>query len=138
MRCTHQSHNPLPQPLLSVHWKELEDIASQFKSFSILYGPLKNYLPHPGVCLAIEPQEQLDKLRSSLESATAFEGAKKRKYPFSAHLTLAEFIDVERTKELMIELSDSIPQGYFDCTAVSYAVPDESFRFIERARLVLG
>lgn len=129
---------PVPKPLCRANWNELEFIASSFKSFVIHYGPLKNYLPHPGICLAIEPQKELDQLRIALEGASVFEGAKKRNFPFSAHMTIAEFITVEQTKELMIELKDEAPIGNFNCTGVSYAVPDINFRFIEHARLKLS
>lgn len=90
-----------------------------------------------GITLSIEPQEELDRLRIALEAASVFTGTQKRPYPFSAHMTIAEFITMEQTKELMIELKDVAPQGDFVCTDVSYAVPDENFRFSERARLNL-
>ncbi|WP_044640621.1 2'-5' RNA ligase family protein [Risungbinella massiliensis] len=129
---------PVPRPLSMADWNELEIISSGIKSFSIRYGPLKNYLPHPGVCLAIEPQEELDKIRIALEKASVFDGAQKRQFPFSAHMTIAEFITIEQTKELMIKLKDVAPIGDFICTSVSYAVPDSNFRFTERARLKLS
>lgn len=129
---------PLPRPLNDAHWVELNTIASGIEAFSIDYGPLMNYLPHPGVCLAIEPQDKLDRLRIALEAASAFEGAKPRRYPFSAHMTIAEFISVGRTEALMVELEQIAPQGTFTCAGVSYAVPDADFHFTERQRLVLS
>jgi 2'-5' RNA ligase len=128
---------PLPRPVSQSHWNELKAIASNIKSFAIHYGPLKNYLPHPGVCLAIEPQTELDRLRTTLEGASIFEGIPERKYPFSAHMTIAEFITVEQTKDLMIKLNGDVPEGDFICDSVSYAVPDDNFHFAERARLQL-
>jgi len=53
---------PLPRPLNHVDWNKLEQIVSSFRSFVIHYGPLKDYLPHPGVCLSIEPQKELDRV----------------------------------------------------------------------------
>lgn len=129
---------PLPRPLNITHWSELLSIASGIKPFSIHYGPLTNYLPYPGVVLAIEPQDELDMLRATLETASVFEGAPARKYPFSAHMTIAEFISVERTKVLMDELQGLTPEGDFLCDGVSYAVPDGSFHFTERAKLELA
>ncbi len=129
---------PLLRPLNDAHWSELRSIASGIKPFYIHYGPLMNYLPHPGVCLAIEPQDELDRLRATLETASVFEGAPARKYPFSAHMTIAEFISLERTEELMSELQGLAPEGDFLCNSVSYAVPDGSFHFTERAKLELA
>jgi 2'-5' RNA ligase len=129
---------PLPRALTKAHWEELERIASGIAPIPVHYGPLMNYLPHPGVCLAIEPQAELDRLRIALESASAFMGVSARQYPFSAHMTIAEFISVEQTEALMGQLEDVAPKGVFVCTAVSYAVPDAAFHFTERKRLALA
>jgi len=129
---------PFPRPLTSAQWNELELIASEIETFSVHYGPLKNYLPHPGVCLAIEPQAKLDGLRVALEASSGFMGAPARRYPFSAHLTIAEFISVAQTRLFMDELKGVAPEGEFLCTDVSYAVPDYHFHFSERRRLGLA
>jgi len=129
---------PLPRPLTHTHWQELQATASGIEPFTISYGPLKNYLPHPGVCLAIEPQDKLDALRIALESASCFKEASPRRHPFSAHMTIAEMINVEQTKQFMIDLDGIAPEGEFLCTNVSYAVPDATFSFTERGRLCLG
>jgi 2'-5' RNA ligase len=129
---------PLPRPLTADLFQELQEIAREFQPFPIQYGPLMNYLPHPGVVLTIEPQDQLDRLRGALEAAQAFEGAPPRPYPFSAHMTIAEFISVEQTETLMRELADSAPQGSFVCKGVTYAVPDPNFHFTERRQLRFG
>jgi hypothetical protein len=86
----------LPQPILP-----FQVIASSIRPFFTSYGPLTNCLPHPGVVLAIEPQQEMDQLRAEIESCSAFLGAPPRPYPFWAHMTIAEFISVERTNELI-------------------------------------
>ncbi len=118
-------------------WEELLAIAAAIPAFPIRYGPLMNYLPHPGVCLAIEPQQELDQLRSALEAASVFSGAVPRRYPFSAHMTIAEFITVEQTAALMVQLAEVAPQGIFTCEGVAYAVPNEDFHFTKRHELAL-
>ncbi len=128
---------PVPRPVEEYHLDELKMLASGFNSFTIQYGPLSNYLPAPGVVLAIEPKNKLDNLVTTLESASIFENAPPRPYPFSPHMTISEFIDVVRTSELMIELQGKTPEGEFLCNYVSYAVPDENFHLTERAKLDL-
>ncbi|MBM3240985.1 2'-5' RNA ligase family protein [Candidatus Poribacteria bacterium] len=129
---------PLPRPLSEAHWSELKSIASIIKPFTVRYGPLMNYLPYPGICVAIESQAELDRLRTMLETASVFAGAAVRKFPFSAHLTIAEFISVEVTEALMVELKDVAPSGSFRCNGVSYMAPDRSFHFTERRKLMLS
>ena len=128
---------PLPRPVDDFHFGELKLLASGFNRFTIQYGPLSNYLPAPGVVLAIEPKDIIGSLVTTLESASVFENAPSRPYPFSPHLTISEFIDVDRTNELMVELQGKTPEGEFLCDFVSYVVPDEDFYFTERARLEL-
>lgn len=136
---------PLPGPMNDEQLKELLTIASSFKPFSVHYGPLSNYLPHPGVVLTIEPKDRLENLMTTLEKASVFENAAERPWPFSPHMTITELFGMEdmnervdRTKELMVELEGKTPEGDFLCDYVSYAVPDEDFHFTERARLELG
>jgi len=128
---------PLPRALTATDWRESETIAAGIEPFSIRYGPLMNYLPHPGVCLAIEPQDALDKLRIAVETASCFADAKPRRFPFSAHMTIAELISVEQTHEIMEELKTEAPEGTFLCTDLCYLVPDAGFRFVERGRLAM-
>jgi 2'-5' RNA ligase len=128
---------PIPRALSDANWYELKSIAAGIKPFTVKYGPLINYLPHPGVCLAIEPLDVLDELRTTLESAAAFKGAPPRRYPFSPHMTIAEYITVDETTDLMVKLKDSAPSGSFFCTSLSYVVPDNYFHFTERWRFDL-
>ena len=129
---------PAAAPVTQAQWAELARVASEIEPFEVTYGPLKNYLPHPGVCLAIEPFEALDALRVALETVSPFAEAPTRRYPFSPHMTIAEFITADRTEALMEELASVAPSGRFLCRSVSYAVPDGSFHFGERGRLELG
>ena len=129
---------PLPRPLDAEDWAELASIMADLDPFTVHYGPLTHYLPHPGVVLRIEPQVSLDHLRAALESASCFTGAEPRRHPFSAHMTIAEMISEEQTLKIISELEGQTPQGSFLCESVSHMVPDAQFRFAERARLTLG
>ena len=129
---------PAAAPVTQAQWANLESVSAEIEPFEITYGPLKNYLPHPGVCLAIEPFEALDALRVALEAEPPFSEALARRHAFSPHMTIAEFITAEETESLMTELALEAPSGQFICRSVSYAVPDETFHFSERCRLELG
>jgi 2'-5' RNA ligase len=120
-------------------WHELERAASVFARFQIRYGPLVPFLPKAGAALQIEPQAELDRLRRALEACQIFQGAGPRRYPFWAHMTIAEFISVFDTEKLVKDIGgDRAPSGSFVCEYLSQLVPDESFRFREHRRLALG
>ena len=120
-------------------WAELEHIASHFQPFPISYGPLVPFLPRPGAALDIQPQAQLDTLRLALEVSDVFLGAPPRRHPFWAHMTIAEFVSVEITEQLVRDLEGKRAlTGSFVCDHISYVVPDEEFRFIEWRNLKLG
>ncbi len=129
---------PIPRELTETDCEELQAIAAGHRTFVIHYGPIRHYLPAPGVVYSIQPGDTIDKLRIALEGAACFQGARPRSYPFSPHMTIAEFITVARTEELMKELVDSLPQGEFRCESLSLAVPDQSFHFDERRRFDLA
>jgi 2'-5' RNA ligase len=120
-------------------WDELDRVARGFAPLTIRYGPLVPFLPKPSAALDIEPQDEIDRLRRALETCEVFAGAPPRAYPFWAHMTIAEFISVDDTKELVRQIGgDRAPTGTFVCDHLSYLAPDESFRFTERRALKLG
>jgi len=53
-------------------------------------------------------------------------------------MTIAEFITLERSAELLHELAQVIPAGSFECAAVVLATPDDHFRFHEAAKFRIG
>jgi len=53
-------------------------------------------------------------------------------------MTIAEFISLDRTTELVDELGLTAPIGEFICDRVEYAVPDGDFRFRRLLALPLG
>ena len=126
-----------PFPPSHEQWAKLESSVAARPPVLITYGPLKTYKGHPGVVLHIEPQSELDALRAVVESAEPFSAAPPRRRPFSAHMTIAEFITLERSAELMDQLTALNLRGEFLCSELVYAVPDESFHFAERRRLPL-
>src|SRR4051812_19952595 len=61
---------PFPRPVSEQHWKELERLAADIQPFLIGYGPLRHYLPAPGVVFDIQPQATLHNLVRVLEQAS--------------------------------------------------------------------
>jgi 2'-5' RNA ligase len=129
---------PLVREVDEADWEELKQIAAGIKPVTVRYGPLANFLPTPVIFIAIEPKQELKKVRELIENAAVFKDAPPDQYPFIPHMTISETLTAEKTKELMTRLKDVAPAGSFLCTHLSYAVPDKSFHFAERGRLELG
>jgi 2'-5' RNA ligase len=129
---------PFPRPVTAEDWPALAAVGDQFPPVTVVYGPPRQYPGVPGVVLNIEPADRLRELVTALESLPAFAGAMARRYTFSPHMTIAEFISLERTGELLRELPPAELSGTFECRALAYAVPDEQFHFSARALLALN
>lgn len=128
---------PFARSLTESSWRKLEDQVGAIGSIELELGPIHQFPGVPGVVLLVEPADFIRDTVASLERGSVFEGAKERKYRFTPHMTIAEFISLEDSEKLCAELKDGIPNQTFTCERLSYAVPDESFHFSERKFLNL-
>jgi 2'-5' RNA ligase len=137
-----QAHISLSEPLEhALHETELEELAARlalFSPFVLSYGPLRDFPPYPGVAYAIRPEERFRELQDLVHATTIFEGRPLKRHAIAPHMTIAEFISVERTKELLRELSGVVAEGNFVCDRIEYAVPDASFHFQRVLAIPLG
>jgi 2'-5' RNA ligase len=129
---------PLPRPLSPLQAAEVASVLRTIPSFEITWGPVHQYPGVPGVVLQVAPASRLQQLVTRLEACTCFQGAAARPYPFSPHMTIAEFISMEQSEVLLVALEGEGLQGRFWCTEVAYAVPDAAFHFTERQAWPLG
>jgi 2'-5' RNA ligase len=120
---------PLPGPLTAEEEMELAAIVGKVDPFVLRYGPVRSFPPYPGVAYSITPEEPFRALRSAIHEASAFDGVALRREKIAPHMTIAEFISVDRTNELVDELGATAPTGEFTCDRVEYAVPDADFVF---------
>lgn len=129
---------PVPRPLTDDNQQELERILRKVDPFVVWYGPVRSFPPYPGVAYAISPEGPFLALRSAIHEASAFDGVALRRERVVPHMTIAEFISLDRTKELVDELGLTAPAGEFTCDRVEYAVPGAYFRFRRLLVLPLG
>jgi 2'-5' RNA ligase len=129
---------PLRSPLTDEKFQELHDALSSVKPFEMHYGPLRIFPPYPGVVCAITPDDEFMKLRSRIHETSLFKGQQLMREYIKPHMTIAEFITIERTFELLDELSGKVLEGTFLCSAIEYAIPNHGFYFERVLRLPLG
>ena len=120
---------PLQAPLTNEQLREIRTALSAVQPYDIRYGPLRSFPPHPGVCYSIAPEAEFRRLRAVLHSTSAFAGIPLQHEHIAPHMTIAEFISLERTAELLHQLSGKVPEGTFRCDSVAYAVPNDDFYF---------
>lgn len=116
---------PLQAPLSDEQVQEIRNALCAVPSFNIHYGPLRSFPPYPGVCYSIAPEDEFRGLRAVLHSTPAFVGVPLKHEHIAPHMTIAEFISLERTNELLHELSGKVPEGTFCCGSIEYAVPND-------------
>jgi 2'-5' RNA ligase len=125
-----------------VDWRrtncERYDRAAGGRSFVVRYGPLRSFPPYPGVVYAISPEERFREFRSAIHGASVVTGVVPSREHVAPHMTIAEFISLARTEELLDELWATAPTGELVCDRIELAVPDAEFRFRRVLAVPLG
>lgn len=125
-------------PLTHEQLLELKEALSRVRPFEVKYGPLRSFPPHPGVCYTITPEKEFFDLRQVIHSTLIFAGNPLTRKDRAPHMTIAEFITVERTEELLQELQGKVPEGTFHCGSIEYAVPNDEFYFERVLTIPIG
>jgi 2'-5' RNA ligase len=129
---------PQPQPLAASDLAELQARLSKIEPFEVHYGPLRDFLPYPGDVFAITPEDRFQELRSAIHRTSLFGGTQLKRAPIAPHMTIAEFISIGRTVELVQELRGQVREGAFFCDTIEYAVPNSAFYFERVLTILLG
>lgn len=129
---------PLANPLSDEQLDELRSSLAGVAPFELTYGPLTSIGPYPGVVFAVAPEDAFFALRAAVQSTSIFAGRALPRAERVPHMTVAEFISLEETHELLTKLGYTVPDGSFFCDRVVYAVPDASFHFEPVLEIPLG
>ena len=129
---------PLADPLSDEQLDELRSTLTGVAPFEFTYGPLTSIGPYPGVVFAVAPEGAFFVLRAVVHSTSIFAGRDLSRAKRVPHMTVAEFISLEDTHELLTQLKNTVPGGSFLCDRVVYAVPDASFHFEPVLEFPLG
>jgi 2'-5' RNA ligase len=129
---------PLANPLSDEQVDELRSLPAGIAPFELTYGPLTSIGSYPGVVFAVAPEDVFFALRVAVQSTSIFAGRDLPRAERVPHMTVAEFISLEETHELLTQLGNTVPSGTFLCDRVVYAVPDASFHFAPVPTIPLG
>lgn len=137
-----QAHISLSEPLQgSLTEAQLREVKAALRvtaAFDVRYGPLRSFPPYPGVAYSIQPEGEFRRLRETIHATSLFAGMSLKRKDIPPHLTIAEFITVERTRELLEALRGNVPEGVFRCDSIGYAVPNDAFFFERILTIPLG
>ena len=120
---------PLLGPLTDEQLAELEEKLKVMDPFEIHYGPLRSFPPYPGLTYTITPEDRFFQLREMIHATSLFAGSPLTRKDRAPHMTIAEFITLERTDELLRTLQGQVPEGSFLCDSIEWVVPDQDFHF---------
>jgi 2'-5' RNA ligase superfamily len=129
---------PIPRPLEEGDLRELLVALSRVEPFTMTYREVHATPPYPGVVYTIGPASNFMALRSAVHSTSLFESSPLRRQELPPHMTIAEFITMERSVELAAQLMGNVPTGEWACRQIEYAVPDETMHFQRVLSLPLG
>ncbi|HUX04859.1 MAG TPA: 2'-5' RNA ligase family protein [Acidimicrobiales bacterium] len=129
---------PLDNPLSEEQLDELRSALAGVSPFELAYGPLTSIGSYPGVVFAVAPVDDFFALRTVVQSTTIFADRALPRAERVPHMTVAEFISIEETHDLLARLRDTVAGGSFVCDHVVYAVPDASFHFEPVFEIPLG
>ena len=129
---------PLDHPMTIEELEQLRSDLAGFKPFRISCGPIRMHPPYPGVTFTIQPEREFSELRSRIHGLPVFRDVEIKRSTIDPHMTIAEFITMERSIEIMEELQDKIPNCEFICDHIELAVPNDDFYFERVLRVTLG
>ncbi len=136
------THISLSDPLGMELTPDLEDeirgILSRVEPFMLYYDKPHASTEHAGVAYPIRPQKPIDDLKAALHTAAVFGPKVYRRRDIPAHMTIAEFINIEDSLNLCRDLQASAPSGCFLCDRLEFIVPDEQFHFQRQGTFRLG
>lgn len=130
--------DPLAQALTPALDGEISGILASIQPFTLTYDQPLASRDYAGVAYPITPQEPIDFLKERLHQAAAFDPQPYSRRDIPAHMTIAEFVTIERSWQIVAEIEDTAPSGSFLCDRLSYLIPDREFSFQQVKTYPLG
>jgi 2'-5' RNA ligase len=120
---------PLPRKITFSDVISLKNDLKGIEPFEINYGPLRTHPPYPGVTYTITPEKEFEILRKIIHRNELFNQVQMKRSKIVPHMTIAEFITMEQTKEIFEKLNKQVKSGKFLCNEIVLAVPNNEMYF---------
>lgn len=133
-QATCEAHISLTQPFIRRPDKDdlehLRQIALNFESFQIQFGPLNSFLPYPCIWLEVHPVSRILSLRQKLHETGLFNLSLAHTDDFVPHMTITEGLSGPKVnQELLESMKPKVTAGSFTCTDFVHIVPNPQFHF---------
>ena len=130
--------DPLNVEMSEARAEEVCRILRRIEPFTLRYGKPRASPLRAGVSCPVTPQEPVDALKAALHTASVYASEPYGRRDIPAHMTIAEFISIERSLELGAQLHGNGPSGTFLCDRLTHVVPDVDFCFQSVRTFFLG
>jgi hypothetical protein len=127
----------LPRGLEHDDREQLQELLRVVEPFEVHYGRPSASTQRPGVTCPIAPQERFDELKRVIHHASVFRGFVYGRREIPTHMTVAEFVTIDESLQIVADLADTPLSGSFWCDCLKYIVPDRAFRFHQRGTFFL-
>jgi 2'-5' RNA ligase len=121
---------PFLNPLNDNNIKIIKKIIVGYRSFSIQYGPLNNFLPYPCIYYEIHPAEKILAIRQAIHKTGLCNLDLPHSADFIPHMSITDgHPEPVLAKKIFDELQVLTSGGSFKCSEISMIVPDQNFHF---------
>lgn len=108
---------------------EIARILTSVEPFTLHFERAQASGERGGVVCPIRPAEPIHALRSILHQASVFTRAPYWTRTIRPHMTIAEFVSIEESRQILVEIEDTAPRGSFVCDRLEFILPDTDMRF---------
>ncbi|MDY7011157.1 MAG: 2'-5' RNA ligase family protein [Planctomycetota bacterium] len=121
--------DPLGLEMTDERDAEISGILSKVKPFTLHFDEPHASKKRGGVAYPIHPREPIDELRVILHQASVFCRPPYYTRTIAPHMTIAEFVTIEESWQIVEEIKGIAPRGSFVCDRLQFIVPDINMHF---------
>ena len=120
-------------------WKKIDKIAKGFSKFKITVGPVEQFGSSYVIKFNIQPRKRIVELRNRLHKLGFFNTDLPYTKGFIPHMTVSEgaLRGDKKVKKVISGLNKKLKKMRFECSEITYIVPNKKFHFNVKRRIKL-